>query len=117
MTADEGQNRQDRRPKPSDARLPRADQNAVLDDTVIVQRHWHKHHIPSGRTIPRNDVAQNAQFRRAGATVEAEPTLGEDRLSDALGCRHLDIARQDPAIERPVRPTPYEVGPHHADQA
>ncbi len=76
-------------------------QHPVLDHPVIVERDRHEDHVVPARPVARDDIAEQPELRGSPtAPVEAEPAFGEDRLGHAFRGRHLDVAREHPAIER-----------------
>ncbi len=99
-------------------RLEVEEEGAVLQDAVVVDPHRDEHQVAVAveGIEGAQHVVEDAELRRAQAAVPGEPSFRIDRLWHSGGGRHVDVALEDPAVERIARAPPHEVGAGRADQ-
>ena len=92
-------------------------QDTVFKHAVIVNCNGHKHNVTRPvRVKPVHKITQQSNLGRLQPPREAQPPFGIKSLCVAPVGRHLDIAREHFAVERPTRAAANEICTPQPDQ-
>src|SRR5881409_3918126 len=94
-----------------------ADQRAVLEHAVVVQRHGNEPDVPCEPGVERGatDVVEQAEFRGSEPPVTREAALGKDSLRDAVPRDELHVPLQHRVVQRFAESAAHEVGPERLE--
>ena len=115
----EGEGGARREPGAAPGRLAveRAQQGAVLQDTVVVERHGDEDDVVGSLRIERlQHVVEQPQLGLAQPAVARQAALGIHGLRDSRLGGHMDVALEHAAVNGIVGIAPHEVGAHRADE-